>query len=267
MKSFVDAQLSPPIVGHPGVRFLSFRGSALRRRGDVTLWIPPGSHKEKSLPLLVLLHGIFDSHWGWWMRGAVVESARAMVRHGQLPPIAIVMPSDGLWGDGSGYVPHGNEDAETWIVKDVVQCIKHFFPLMETGKFFLSGLSMGGFGALRLGCKYADRVAGISAHSSITRIEQMLRFVPHSKRDYMDRRGEDLDILYWAARNSEILPPIRFDCGKDDPLFHANRRLHEEFTKLGIAHVFEEFPGGHEWSYWRRHIRDTLRFVNRVVAK
>jgi putative tributyrin esterase len=266
MKSFSTAQLSPPIVGHPGVRFLSFRGPALGRRGDVTLWISADRHKGKPLPMLLLLHGVFDSHWGWWMRGAVVESAIAMVQRGELPPIAIAMPSDGLWGDGSAYVRHGNEDAETWIVKDVVQSVKHFFPSVETGKFFLSGSSMGGFAALRLGCKYADRVAGISAHSSITRIEQMPWFVPHSKSDYVTGRGEKLDILYWAAQNSKMLPPIRFDCGRKDTLFQANRKLHHELTKLGIAHTFEEFQGGHEWSYWRRHVRDTLRFVNRVAA-
>jgi putative tributyrin esterase len=90
--------------------------------------------------------------------------------------------------------------------------------------------------------------------------------VPHSKSDFVTGRGEKLDILYWAARNSKMLPPIRFDCGRKDTLFQANRKLHHELTKLGIAHTFEEFQGGHEWSYWRRHVRDTLRFVNRVAA-
>jgi putative tributyrin esterase len=266
MKNFSTAQLSAPIVGHPGVRFLSLRGAALGRRGDVTLWISADRRKGKPLPLLVLLHGVFDSHWGWWMRGAVVESARVMVQREELPPIAIAMPSDGLWGDGSGYVRHENEDAERWIVEDVVQSVKHISPAVETKKFFLSGLSMGGFGALRLGCKYADRVAGISAHSSITRIEQMRWFTPHSKRDYMTEGEKNLDILYWAARNAKILPPIRFDCGRKDPLFDANRKLHGALTQLGIAHTFEEFQGGHEWPYWRRHVRDTLRFVNRITT-
>ncbi len=47
----------------------------------------------------------------------------------------------------------------------------------------------------------------------------------------------------------------------------ANRELHGELDKLGIPHVYEEFPGGHEWPYWEKHLETTLKFFGAVVAR
>lgn len=59
------------------------------------------------------------------------------------------------------------------------------------------------------------------------------------------------------------LPPLRFDCGTEDELIDCNRTLHTELTAAGIPHSYEEFPGGHTWDYWHRHLADTLRFFAR----
>jgi enterochelin esterase-like enzyme len=39
--------------------------------------------------------------------------------------------------------------------------------------------------------------------------------------------------------------------------------LHQQLTEHGIAHEYEEFPGGHEWPYWERHLADSLSFFAR----
>jgi len=89
----------------------------------------------------------------------------------------IAMPSDGLWGDGSGFLNAGGADAEMWIMEDVPAAAALIAPTMITEpNLFLAGLSMGGYGALRLGAKYAPRVSGISIHSSITHVSQMIDF-------------------------------------------------------------------------------------------
>ena len=67
-----------------------------------------------------------------------------------------------------------------------------------------------------------------------------------------------------AAR--EALPPLRFDCGIDDPLIADNRALHAALVEHGVAHTYEEFEGGHTWSYWETHLADTLRFFTRCLA-
>ncbi len=182
-----------------------------------------------------------------------------------MAPMAIAMPSDCLWGDGSGYVRHENEDAEKWIMDDVPRCLQQFVPQLQIDRIFLAGQSMGGFGALRLGMKYASRIAGISAHSSVTELAQLPQFVRASLQEYLIAGEEDADILHWARKHRSILPPIRFDCGTEDGLLSGNRALNHALEKERIPHTYEEHPGGHEWSYWREHLSRTLRFFSEIV--
>src|ERR1700744_1945179 len=153
--------LSEELPDHPGVRLLTLYSPALRHRADATLYLPPLA-AGRPLPLLILMHGVDGSHWNWWALGNLPAIAREMLAAGQIVPFAVAMPSDGLWSDGSGYVAHKEFDAETWILSDVPACVSELFPHVETGKIFLAGLSMGGFGAMRIGAKHASRVAGIS---------------------------------------------------------------------------------------------------------
>jgi S-formylglutathione hydrolase FrmB len=177
----------------------------------------------------------------------------------------IAMPSDGLWGDGSAYVPHAHADYEKWIVDDIPRCLRELFPQVHPQKFLLAGLSMGGYGALRLGMKYASQVQGISAHSSITKVEQLSQFIPYPAKAFQYAGDVDTDLLHWAKVNHDTLPPIRFDCGTEDPLIDPNRELHRALTELRVPHVYEEFPGGHDWPYWTKQVRRTLAFCKRVL--
>ena len=67
--------------------------------------------------------------------------------------------------------------------------------------------------------------------------------------------------------NYERLPPLRFDCGTDDPLIEANRELHRALTRMDVRHEYQEFPGGHDWPYWTEHVRQTLAFCKTVLIR
>jgi putative tributyrin esterase len=264
---FPNAQLSRPIPGNETLRFLNFRGDALGSRGDVLIFTPPGIDASSKLPLLLLLHGVYGCEWNWWLNGEIDTIATEMLRNGTTIPMMIAMPSDGLWGDGSGYVPHAHANYEKWIVDDVPRCLRELFPQLHPEKLLLAGLSMGGYGALRLGMKYPSQVQGISAHSSITKVSQLSKFIPFPAEAFKYAGDLDTDLLHWAEVNHNRIPPIRFDCGTDDPLIEANRELHTALTQLHIAHIYEEFPGAHDWPYWIRHVRDTLAFCKRVLSE
>lgn len=264
-KRFPDAQLSRTLPGSESLRFLNFRGDALASRGDVLLFTPPKFETLTRVPLLLLLHGVYGCQWNWWLNGDLDTTANAMLRDGTMTPMMIAMPSDGLSGDGSGYVPHAHANYEKWIVDDIPACLRELFPQLDPEKFFLAGLSMGGFGALRLGMKYASRVQGISAHSSVTDVKQLPRFIPYPATAFTFAGETDTNLLHWAHANRELLPPIRFDCGIKDPLIEANRELHRALTEMQIPHEYQEFPGGHDWPYWTEHVRETLAFCKRVL--
>jgi putative tributyrin esterase len=172
-----------------------------------------------------------------------------------------------MWSDGSGYVAHKHFDAESWIIDDVSACVRELIPQVQTERIFLAGLSMGGFGALRIGAKHASRVAGISAHSAVTRLADLRGFVEDSIGEDLAAERSDARIFWWMRRNRAGLPPIRFDCGTEDSLLAGNRALHAAMLRARIPHDYEEHPGGHDWAYWQQQVRRTLRFVSSIASQ
>jgi S-formylglutathione hydrolase FrmB len=215
--------------------------------------------------VLILLHGVYNSHWAWSHKGGVHRAAEALLDGGEISPLVIAMPSDGLGRDGSAYLtfPAG-QDVEKWIV-DEVPAIAHLAApnLAANAKIAIGGFSMGGYGALRLGAKFPHRFDSVSAHSAITDIREMENFAAEPLSDYLACAAvEELSALYWMRKHRDCLPRLRFDCGVDDPLIEGNRSLHRGLEADGISHTYEEFVGGHEWPYWQNHVASTLRFAS-----
>ena len=142
---------------------------ALGRRADICYWAPPIGTGTPPLPVVLLLHGSCASAWSWPLNGGAHLTAGRLIEAEEIAPVALVMPSDGLWGLGSGYVPHADADYERFIVEEVPAAAALADDRVTgSSPLTIAGLSMGGFGALRLGAKYPDRFRGISAHSAVT---------------------------------------------------------------------------------------------------
>lgn len=248
------------IAHFQGLNFITVKSNALKKRADITVYTP--SVSDEVLPIVILLHGVYGSHWAWAMKGKVHETAQKLIDNGEIKPMILVMPSDGLYGDGSGYVPHKTENYEKWIVEDVIQVVKEQFQqATDASPIFITGLSMGGFGALRLGAKYPSVFRAFSGLSSITHFNQLSKFVS----DFDDLKESALEqdgVLDFLIKNKGILPPFRFDCGSEDILIEYNRQLHADLEEHGIPHIYKEFSGGHSWDYWAEHIAETLLFFN-----
>jgi enterochelin esterase-like enzyme len=213
--------------------------------------------------MAVLLHGVYGSNWSWAFNGGAHVAAREMVQSGAIRPMALVMPSDGLYGEGSGYCALPARDCERWIVDDVIGCAREEFACFgPQSPIFLSGFSMGGFGALRLGAKYADRFRAIGGHSSVTHFDQLSIFANDPSGAYHSVPAEERSVLHWMKKNRAFLPPVRFDCGADDRLVEFNRQLHRELEAEGIPHEYVELPGTHSWDYWHAQLREMLKFFD-----
>src|SRR3546814_291770 len=213
------------------------------------------------VPVAVLLHGVYGSAWSWALSSGVHVQAEAAIRRGELSPMVLAMPSDGLWGDGSGYVPHATQDFERWMTEDVPGAIRQLLPahVSDTSPFFIAGLSMGGYGAMRLGAKYPGIFAGFSGLSSITVLDDLALFVEEPLTAYQPLPHER-DLIQLLRANRNTLRPFRFDCGRDDLLIAANRELHRQLLELQIPHDFFEYDGAHERNYWEQQIMHTLHF-------
>ncbi len=246
------------------LRYVTVHSKNLGGRGDICVFLPP--EMPIDIPVVVLLHGVYGSAWSWALNGGVHLTALDMIASGALPPMMVVMPSDGLWGDGSAYLPHNGFDFEKWIADDVPAVMQELFAEV-TGKssFFIGGLSMGGFGAMRIGAKYHERFNAISGHSSITSLEQMKYFTTEDLGRYAQADPVSEDVLATILRFKKHLPRLRFDCGYDDVLLPYNRLLHEALEKEGVSHEYHEFAGGHQWNYWEEHVRDTFLFFAKTL--
>ena len=260
-----NLEVSDPRFELDGIRHVTVGSAALGGRGDISVYVPAGTGPGAQLPVVLLLHGSYGSHWAWFGKGGAHRTARRLASAGTIRPMVLACPSDGLWRDASGYVDHAGGAFETWIVQDAVGAVRRLLDLRPgASPLFIAGLSMGGYGALRLGAKHAGLFAGISAHSSVTRVGDVARFVQGASPEDAIPPAE-LDLLGWMERRRADLPPLRFDCGVDDHLLAGNRLLHEALVASGIAHVYAEYPGGHTWDYWEAHLEDTLVFFESAL--
>lgn len=256
---FRTIKVSDPRFERDHLRFMTVKSPALGHRGTISVYVPPNI-KDQAIPIVTLLHGVYGSNLSWPMGAGAHLTAHRMIEEGEISPMIVVMPSDGLWGDGSGYIVRENQDFEKWIVEDVLDAVCEIVPqAKKDSPHFISGLSMGGFGALRLGIKYSHRYQAVSAHSSITDWAEMKLFVEEDIHIHFPSAGED-NIISLLKKYAKHLPEIRFDCGTEDILLKGNRALHLAMQEMRLPHIYEEFSGGHEWSYWENHLKDTLRF-------
>jgi putative tributyrin esterase len=260
-------EISDAGISGEGLRFLTLYSPALAGRGDVTVFAPPAVELASPVPIVMMLHGVYGSHWSWFLQGGAHRTAIDLIGAQHIRPMLLVAPSDGFFQEGSGYLRHSGRDYESWIIEDVLEGVRSSFPC--AGPFsplFIAGLSMGGYGAMRLGAKHAEMFSGISAHSAITQIEEMSQFVMEPF-PFDQLSPEETDLRGQFEDNRDELPPLRFDCGSGDPLLESNRRLHCDLLQRGIPHEYSEFDGQHDWQYWRMHFAASLLFFERILRR
>ena len=268
MSRFFTTEMSYPENEFNNLRWITVKSKALQRRADITIYVPQNFNTDLSLDVVILLHGVYGSHWAWTMSGAIHKTVERLIQQEKIKPMVLVMPSDGLYGDGSGYLRHQAEDYEKWIVEDVVAVAKEQIPCVnENSNFFITGLSMGGYGAMRLGAKYPAVFRSFTGLSSITEFSQMGMFLEeggYAKLSVDVMKQEN--VLDCLRSNKEKLPYFHFDCGTEDILIEFNRRLHQSLEEQQIKHRYLEHPGGHSWDYWRKTIEDSLLFFSETSA-
>ncbi len=210
-----------------------------------------------------LLHGLSDNHTAWTRRTSLERYL------GNLPLI-VVMP-DGGRGFYTDSATEPTGAFETFIMRDLVGFVDRTFQTRaERSGRVISGLSMGGFGAIKLASKHPEMFCAAASHSGAL-------WRPSDLDDY---RGSELqrvfgenpaggpdDIFTLTERvGAREMPALRIDCGTEDYLLAPNQVFHTHLDRLGIAHEYAEFPGGHDWAYWDQHVRETVIFFGRELG-
>lgn len=238
-----------------GLATMQFYSNAIGKHTSYNVIVPEVG--EGPFPVLIQLHGLTDDYQAWVQRSNII-------RHAAEYPMVIVFPDGGThfysnWQDGGRIGKGGYEDL---IVTDIRNHVRRHFNVTD-GPWAIGGLSMGGYGSLKLGMKHPDLFASIWSHSAKvestgTGLDLSLLVDP-----------ADAEIIEHARRllGRERRPVLSFDCGtEDEGLIDENRRLHAQLEEIGLEHHYAEHPGGHEWDYWDLHVREALEQHARVLG-
>lgn len=262
---FRTVRTSPPDALQDGLQFVTVQSPALHGRGDVAIYAPPGIDPAATdVPLVVLLHGVYGSFWNWAFNGRAPDVLSSLLAAGEVEPMVLAMPSDGLVGEGTAYLDHGSADYGRWVIDDVPACVAEATSCVtDRSPLLLSGNSMGGFGALHLSARFPDRVVAAAAHSPITDLDDLAAFTVVDVGTTLSLPATERSLAAVIGQATDGRRPCFFDCGTNDPLIDANRRLHEALDRSGVAHTYEEYDGSHDWSSWHRRLEVGLRFLDR----
>ena len=235
---------------------LHFHSPALVKACSMSVIVPEIGVGEPPFPVCYLLHGLSDDHTSWARRTSIERYVATL-------PLIVVMP-DG----GRGFYCDAVEGPayERHLIEDVIGFVERTFQTIpERQGRVIGGLSMGGYGAMKLALKFPHLFCSAVAHSSAFDVR---RRIERPEMSAEMRRifgpspagGPDDPYALAAKMDRQLLPALRIDCGVDDGLLEENRAFHHHLEQLGIPHEYAEFPGAHMWDYWDRHVQEAIAF-------
>lgn len=220
-----------------------------------------GEVGEGPPPVLYLLHGLSDDDTIWLRRTSI---ERYVADRG----IAVVMPAvqrsfytDEVYG-GKYW---------TFISEELPSLVSSFFNVSTRREdTFVAGLSMGGYGALKLALRQPERFAAAASLSGAIDVAPLTGGAPWAEDPRMWDRifgGPDVpaddDLLSLVSRaDPAALPPLWVSCGTADVLYPSNLTFAEACAAAGIPLSTTYIPGAdHEWSHWDTQIERVLDWL------
>lgn len=221
-------------------------------------------------PVLYLLHGYTDHYPAWVSYTNLTQYARGFQQ-------IIVMPE----GD-NGFYTNSYADAklawEDFVILDLIPYVdSHYRTVTSREGRAIAGLSMGGYGALKLGLKYPrlfSAVASMSGATAAARLKgealdddvfRKLIDGVFGPADNPDRALNDPFELVAKVPRDE-LPQLYLSIGSEDFLLEENREFVRLLSKLKVPYEYREIPGKHEWPVWDREIQVVLEHQASIIG-
>ena len=237
-------------------------------------------HPGQEYPVLYFLHGLGDNEQTLFNSGGwtLLDDLRRQHKMGEF---LIVAPEGGR----TFYI-----NSADGSVRYSDFFLQEFIPLIET-KYRISkgrnnraitGISMGGYGALRFAFAHPEMFSAVSAQSAalITESPQELDTAARSGaplgRVLAVVFGNPIKAAHWkdnspfvlAGRNQAGLRrlAIYFNCGQDDNYGFEKgaAALHGQLQKEDVKHEYRPYPGDHSLSYFLAHFTEVMEFHSRA---
>jgi S-formylglutathione hydrolase FrmB len=236
------------------------RSRALNKNVQLNILLPQNPSGEYKT--LWLLHGNTDDHTAW-MRNSSIE------RYAEKLGIAVVMPNaERGWYTDSAY----GAKHFTFISEELPAILRAHLKGMSDKREdnVVAGLSMGGYGAMKLALKRPEKYGAcisLSGAFDITRKNRPVNLdewrsifgFDIESPDVLACGEHDLFAIASSLAESGATPPeIRFWCGTEDRLIAVNDSFHEHLNALNLPHTYEFSEGDHSWKWWDKHIEREL---------
>lgn len=246
-------------------------------RAAVTL---PSSYSEgnKRYATLYLLHGGSGAFSDWHQKTTEIGLLQRLATQYEL---IIVTPGV---GPSSYYYDSPLLDSvqyETYLIKEFIPAIdKAYRTLSQKESRAITGLSMGGHGAIMLSAKYPELFIAAGSMSGVMNIDTRMWKVPEDFRN-LRRSGQKIMLgeIQYDAPFSEftavgLIKQIHanglgliIDCGVDDFLLETNRLMHRLLLDQNTQHEYTERPGAHTWNYWTAALPVHVLFFDRFLKR
>lgn len=225
--------------------------------------ITPADYADtnRQYPVVYLLNGYGGDYRSWTRETKVNLDSLATVYN------MIFVCTDGRnsWYFDSPMVPQ--KQMESFFVNDLVPYIDtHYRTLADPAHRAITGLSMGGHGALWLGMRHPDIWGNAGSTSGGVDISKFpnnweLKNLLGSYEEHPDRWASST-VIFLVPTLQPGKPNIIFDCGTKDFFYEVNCNLHDALLAAGIPHDFISRPGVHAHWYWKNSIRYQLLYFN-----
>ena len=215
---------------------------------------------------LYLFHGAYGDYSDW-MRNTSIE------RYAQERRIAVIMPSVG----NSFYQDMYLGDAFlTFVSEELPQFVQTAFPLSAAREDnFTAGLSMGGYGALKVALSKPEAYSAAASLSGAVDLVSLAKDNAITSsghpfaferifQDHQQLENTDADLFRLIQRNrAENRPCIKLfiSCGTEDFLYPLHQNAKKALITLSADAHFEEHPGAHNWQYWDNHIQRAMDWL------
>ena len=242
---------------------LLLQSNQLKKTTKVVIVQPNGNKiNHEKYPVVYLLHGYSGNYATWITIAPQIAKAADDLK------MIFVCPDGGY---GSWYFDSPIDSSiryESYITKELVPYIDaHYATKADSKHRAITGLSMGGHGAMYLAIKHLDLFGAAGSTSGGVDftlfpnnwdIKKALGTYEENKLGWQEQT-----VLHQVAslKNNQLAMIV--DCGVDDFFLEVNRALHAKLLQLKINHDYIERPGGHSNEYWSANIDYQILFFKK----
>ncbi len=231
---------------------------------DGTVWVfTPSDYQEsqKYFPTVYLLHGYSGTYRQW---SDIANLQLLADRFG-----FIIITPDGFYDSWYLNSPDVEESQyEDFFFRDFLPYINARYRINEE-QIFITGLSMGGHGALYLFSQKPDLFRSAGSMSGVVNLVGAGNKYGLSKHLGNLEADSNTWQKHSVSGNLETIVPadkkILLSCGWDDPFFDMNKKLAQKADSLAIDATFISHPGGHNYEYWNKALPYHLFFFKQQL--